>query len=312
MKELSGNTVLVTGATGFIGQNLIERLKTIPDIHLILLSRKLIEQSTQNIVWVKSSLDKLTRSFWQSKDIDTIDYIFHLGAFTPKNHNEANDVESVYRDNLMGTRRLLESLPSSPKKFIFSSTLDVYQFSQEDTILDEYSPIRPSGLYGASKFFCEQLIQNMATEKNFNYAILRYGHIFGPGEEAYSKLIPQIIKNSLAGKPPVIYGDGTIERDFLFIDDVIEATLRAAIVNKSNIEPLNIVSGSSITVNDIVNKIIKITQINQKIHYVYQKRGGYSIKFNNQKMIEELGRWKFVSINDGLIKEIEYFMKLNK
>lgn len=312
MNRLSGKTILVTGATGFIGQHLIQRLLGIPDIRLIVVSRKPNAQISGKILWITSPLDQLTPAIWQAKGIDKIELVFHLGAFVPKKKaDEVNRMTEIYRDNLLGTRAMLESFPSPIERIIFSSTFEVYATPlANNRDLDEFSVVEPSGLYGASKLFCESLIRAYAREHGSGYAILRYGHIFGPGEEAYHKLIPQTIRQLLQGKSPTLYGNGSAERDFLYIDDVIEATLRAAVDDKLEIGPLNIVRGVSKPIKDIVNLLIKITEFSGKIEFMLDKPVGYSLNFDNSKMRETLGSWPLVSLEEGLRREVEWFRRV--
>jgi UDP-glucose 4-epimerase len=109
-----------------------------------------------------------------------------------------------------------------------------------------------------------------------HYAILRYGHIFGPGEEAYEKLIPRTIRQLMQGEPPVLYGDGSAERDFLYMDDAVEATLQAAIFNVRELDPVNIVRGESSPVFKIVEMLTAITKFQGNIRYMTDKLGGTS------------------------------------
>src|SRR3546814_5345856 len=96
---------------------------------------------------------------------------------------------------------LLESLPSRPATFVIFSTIDVYA-PVDSGCLTEASPVDPPSLYGASKFFCEKLVAAYAMDHGYDHAILRIGHTYGPGEDAYEKLIPQAIRALLEGKAP--------------------------------------------------------------------------------------------------------------
>lgn len=310
MNRLSGKNILITGATGFIGKHLVRRLLEIPEVQLILISRKLHTHPCERVKWIQTSLDQLTLSTWQTAGVEKIDFVFHLGAFIPKNFDDANNIESICRDNLWGTRRLLESLHSPPAKVVFSSTIDVYNRLPEGHILSEVSSINPSDLYGASKIFCEQLIKNYARIHNIGYAILRYGHIYGPGEEAYTKLIPQTIRVLLREESPVIYGDGSALRDFLNVEDVVEATLRSAVLDQKEIGPINIVSGKSKSIQDVVNLLVQITEFPGEIRFMPEKSAGYSLRFDNCKMREVLGAWGFVPLEEGLKREVDYFRSL--
>ncbi|PYS46234.1 MAG: hypothetical protein DMF68_19745 [Acidobacteria bacterium] len=308
---LSGRTVLVTGGTGFIGTHLVRRLLKDSTIRLVLLYRSAAAEKYEGVTHITASLDRLSPETWLGEGIDRIDFLFHLAAFTPKTREQGDLVEEVYRDNLLGTRSLLESLPAPPMRIIFSSTLDVYDALTGDSVLTESSPLRPSNLYAASKLFCEQLVRSYARLHNCGYSILRYGHIFGPGEEVYGKLIPQTIKQILSGKSPVIYGDGSAERDLLYVTDAVEATLRAATSVAPELGPLNIVRGESTSIRRIVEILMAALNHSGRIQYVNNDAPGTSFRFDNGLMRRELGEWNLVPLEEGLKEESLYFQGLN-
>lgn len=311
MKSLTGKTILVTGATGFIGTHLVNRLRRdMEDIHFVLLARKTIPKSQAGEMWVYSLLNHLSSDVWRDAGVGKIDVIFHLGAFTPKTAADADRVDEVYDGNLLGTRFLLESLPSLPERIIFASTLDVYAPKMDGNPLDEDSRLGPISLYGASKLFCEQLIRVYAKRYGCGYAILRYGHIYGPGEEAYKKLIPEMIRRLLLGEKLVLYGDGSTERDFLYVTDAVEATLRAALSERTELGPVNVVRGESTSIRSIAESLIRITGFQEKIKYLKDKPSGYSLRFDNRLMHKILGEWNFVSLEEGLKYEVDYFRSL--
>jgi nucleoside-diphosphate-sugar epimerase len=303
MSSLEGKVALVTGTTGFIGAHLVERLKRVAGLRVVTLSR-----STGDVV---ASLDTLTAETWRKAGVDRLDVIFHLGAFTPKSGDTANQIEEIYRDNLEGTRRLLDSLhslPSKPERIVFASTLDVYAPPAPAAVLSESSPIAPVSLYGSSKLFCEHLVRVWGEKNGAKTIVLRYGHIFGPGEAAYKKLIPLTINTLLNNESPAIYGAGFAERDFLYVEDVAEATLRAAMLDTTE-SPVNIVRGSSVTIGALVEMLVRLTGYSGEVRRVPMNRPETSLRFDNQRMVQVLGGWDFMSLEEGLRREIEAVRK---
>lgn len=311
MNAFTGKTALVTGATGFIGGHLVSRLRSESGIRLVLLSRRPPQKAAAGATWVTASLDGLTAETWRAAGVDHVHLVFHLGAFTPKTAGAADQVAEVYRDNLLGTRALLESLPGSPERIVFSSTLDVYAPPEEGAVLNEDSPVGPISLYGTSKLFCEQLIRVYARSHRCGYAILRYGHIFGPGEEDYGKLIPQTIRQLLRGEAPIVYGDGRVERDFLHVADAVEATLRAACSEVRELEPVNVIRGVSCPIREVIEILIRITGFPGEIRFLSERSGGRSLCFDNRRMRLLLGEWPLVSLEDGLREEVAHFRRLS-
>ena len=307
---LAGKTVLVTGATGFIGAHLLSRLRTIPGARVFCLSRKPPHERQFGEVWIQGSLETLSPQTWESANIDRFDTVFHLGAFIPKSHATANRIDDVFRDNLCATRALLESFVTPPDKVVFASTMDIYALPAGTEKMTEASPIAPATLYGASKFFCEKLVTSWAGEHKSRAAILRYGHIFGPGEDAYQKLIPQTIRQLLRGESPVLYGDGSAARDFLYVADAVEATLRAAIA-ETDFPPVNVARGESEPIRATVERLMRITEFKGDIRFLADKPSGYSLQFDNTHLTGALGAWPLVSLNEGLAQEVEYFRRLS-
>ena len=308
MNKLEGKVILVTGAGGFIGSHLVERLSKFAGVKLFLHERQARQSTHPDVVWLQGELGLLTPEYWRSQNISHLDYVFHLGAFTPKTPAEANRIDQVVDDNIMGTRALLRSLPSRLEKLVFSSTLDVYAQPENDEVLTESSLVAPSALYGASKLFCESLISAWAKESVCDYAILRYGHIYGPGEEQYGKLIPVVIRKLLVNQPPVIHGDGSALRDYIYVGDAVEATIRAALV-EGNVGPLNIVCGKSLTLKEIVHLLIRLTGSDKEIELLLDKPNGISLRFDNGLMTKLLGNWSMTSLEEGLTAEVDAFRR---
>lgn len=309
MNQLEHKVILVTGANGFIGAHLVARLSKITGVKLLLLSRQDRQSTQQDVVWLKGELGQLTSEYWRAHKISHIDYVFHLGAFIPKTAADINRINQAIDDNILGTRALLESLPEKIEKLIFSSTVDVYEQLESGNILTESTKVVPSSLYGASKLFCESLISAWAKECGCDYAILRYGHIYGPGEEQYGKLIPAVIRNLLANQAPVVHGDGSAMRDYLYVGDAVEATIRASLV-EGNIDVINIVRGESVTLKEIVQLLIHMVGGNKGINFLPDKPNGNSLRFDNGLMTKLLGDWPMTSLEEGLAAEVDAFRRL--
>lgn len=309
MNQLENKIILVTGANGFIGLHLVARLSKIVGVTLLLLSRQEQKSTQKNMVWLKGDLAQLSSEYWQSHNINHIDYVFHLGAFTPKISAKANQINEIVDDNILGTRTLLQSLPNKPNKLVFSSTLDVYGLPENGEVLTERSKIAPNNLYGASKLFCESLLSVWAKDCDCDYAILRYGHIYGSGEEQYGKLIPVVIRNLLNNENPIVYGDGSALRDYLYVGDAVEATIRSALI-KDNIEAVNIVRGKSVTLKEVVQLLISLVGNDSQINFVCDKPNGSSLRFDNSLMTKLLGNWSMTSLEEGLAVEVEAFRRI--
>lgn len=309
LDAFQGKTILVTGATGFIGSHLTDRLKQVRDVRLVLLTRQTNPAKLDSTTWVQSDCQSLSPKTWSSRGITRFDYVFHLAAETPKVAAVPGTTDS-YNTNLTGTVALLESLPEPPKRFVFASTLDVYAPVTSNESINEASPIGPKGPYGISKVACEEAVANYSQSHGLDCVTLRYGHIYGPGEGAYLKLIPQAIRQFLQGQSPDVYGDGSAERDYLYVADLVEASLRAAICDPTS-RPINLVRGQSVPIRSIVETLAKLTNFAGTIRYLADKPSGNSLRFDNQRMRELLGEWTATPLEIGLQREVEYFRTLS-
>jgi nucleoside-diphosphate-sugar epimerase len=304
--SLRNATVVVTGGGGFIGSHLLRRLHDVPGINLVLVSRRPGRLPlAPHVTAVQADCRDLSAQTWESAGVTRVDYVFHLAAEIPKVAGAA----APGGGNVEATEALLASLPSAPRRFVLASSVDVYAPAAGDEPLSESSPLGGSP-YGESKVLCERAVLRAAGAGGFSPAILRYGHIYGPGEEAFKKAIPETIRQILRGRAPVVYGDGGAERDFLYVEDVVEATLRAAVAEGLPAEPVNVVRGRSWPIREVVELLVRLTGFPGGIQYLTDRPAGRSLRFCNRRMRALLGDWPLVPLEEGLAREVDYFRGL--
>ncbi|WP_333804617.1 NAD-dependent epimerase/dehydratase family protein [Sulfurospirillum sp.] len=289
-------TLLITGATGFIGKHLLECLeKNYADKYdIVLLS------STSHDVF-KTVLHNdytFTKDDFHQIGIIHINIVLHIGAFIPKSGPEANNIKES-NSNISNTKYLLDHLPNIPSKFIFLSTIDVY--GAMDTIIDEYKQPTPLTMYGWSKLYCEKMIESWALDNKVVIQLLRVGHIYGKGEEAYKKVIPVNLQRIKNGENPQIFGSGKEKRSFLHVDDVCNLIIKSLDLERYE-GVINLCSNKSYTIKEIIELLLKITNSNLKIEYKQSHLQGIDYVFDTSKMNQLLG-YEQVSIEDGLKDE---------
>ncbi len=284
-------TVLVTGAAGFIGRPLVSRLREASEVRVLALERSNV------------ALQALDRDYWRKLGVDAIDAIFHIGAYIPKDVASADLVKPIVESNVDGIAALLASLPNTPRHLLFVSSVDVYKRVSRRTI-DETSEVGPATLYGASKVFGEELIRSYARSTGCSYSVLRLGHIFGPGEEVFRRVIPNLIRAMLRGDQPQLSGDGATERDYLYVDDAVSAIVAASMLPEK-IDPINIVRGESISILNVAKHVAELT--GYKGAFCFSGNNGDSLRFDNGAMKRTLGIHSFVPFADGLAREIAHF-----
>jgi nucleoside-diphosphate-sugar epimerase len=301
---LTGRPVLVTGANGFIGRHLVKRL--VADgatVHA--LTRRPAPDSPATIHTIAVPLEDLTPEHWTRHGIGAFDTVFHLGGFIPRARQDADDIDANFASNLLGTKALLQSLSAPPRRLVFVSTVDVYAPMQPDSRLSESSPVDASNMYAGSKMCGERMAIAWGLQSGVEVAVLRYGHVYGPGEGAFHKLIPHTIRTLLDGRNPAVYGDGSAERDCIYVADAVEATIRCATREQVPPGPVNIVSGVSFTIAEIVRRVVNAAGSTAAIERRPSTSADRSFRFDNSAMRTHFGTWEMTTLDEGLRAEID-------
>jgi UDP-glucose 4-epimerase len=242
--------MIVTGATGFIGSYLLGAGRAIYGQDVTSFSSKPIMGS--HIVYRDAN------DFGLKQDalslVEGAEVLIHAGAFTPKSGVDANQVEGC-NANIKFTENLLALPWTNLKKVVFLSTLDVY--ASVDGPISEATPTAPDSLYGLSKLYCERMVALYAAKHSLANQVLRIGHVYGPGEEKYAKVIPRTIQAILSGKDVELWNEGAELRSFIYIDDVVAAIFNAVELDE---QPgvINVVSGNAISIRDLIAKLINV------------------------------------------------------
>lgn len=188
------------------------------------------------------------------KTLETVEVVIHLGGYTPKQRGDENNIAGC-TSNIAFTTQLFDLPMKMLKKVIYISTLDVYP--QADYISEALMP-DPISLYGWSKLYCEHLATVFAKQKSLIHHVLRIGHVYGPGEEKYSKVLPNAIRNIIQNKPLELWGDGSDLRSFIHIDDVITAIIKSVSLNME-VGVINVVGNQPISIKTLLETLITIS-----------------------------------------------------
>ncbi|WP_316838258.1 NAD-dependent epimerase/dehydratase family protein [Pedobacter nutrimenti] len=295
--------ILITGASGFIGKHLLSSLIEFYG------SANIVALTSEPIVECRFLLHHnytFTKDYFVTSGFSSIRTIIHAGAFTPKNGIQANDSQNC-NSNIINTITLLNADLPSLERVIYLSTLDVYG---ETGIISEDSLIKPISLYGDSKLYCERMLTAWATEQNKICQLLRVGHVYGPGEEAYQKIIPVTIQKILNKEVLEIWGSGDDIRSFINVKDIVKAIFQAMILERS-IGPVNLVSSHQITIKSLVSKLIDISLQPSTIKFIPSDKERRDLVFDNTKMRKFL-LTEEVSLYEGLLEEFHYMKYKSK
>jgi UDP-glucose 4-epimerase len=250
---------LVTGASGFLGRALVKALLARGECVVAVGRRSSPFAPHPSLIW--KQIDLLDSAVPWREILSGVKTIYHLSWSTiPAEANMAPSGDA--QDNIVGSVRLIESLASqSPVRFIFASSGGaVYGPLVEERAAEDH-PLSPLSAYGVSKRAVECYLDYFAVSSAIRPVSLRIGNLFGPGQDTARLFgaITHFTRNALCGKPIVLFGDGSNVKDYVYIDDVVDALILAAQTDHTP-RILNIGSGVGHSLNDIIAAIEKFLQ----------------------------------------------------
>jgi len=303
--KLADRNILVTGGTGFVGSRVVEKLKKDKDTNLIVLSRTKYGKEAPNVEYILCDLSSENSLSAIKNRIQNVSYVLHMAAMMPKSSLK-DELEENVKQNLMVTLNLLKYLPLHIRGFVYSSSIDVYGEPIYNPV-DEKHSTNPLTYYGASKFATEKFLSIFLKNRGVPLTILRYSQVYGPGE-AEIKAVPVFINKIVKGESPIIFGDGSDIRDYVYVDDVANATVLALSKKLNGI--FNIGSGKGYSIKEVLDIIIRLS--GKKVEPIYKDRIKKS--FNSTLDItlakEKLGYLPSMCIEEGLKKELEFMENL--
>ena len=304
-------SLLITGAAGFIGSNLLQNLSTLYDSEIVIIDF-LTEVSDPTIVSELPNFYPVDIS--DRYVVDEIfnkhkpEYVFHLAAESHVDNSIQNCLPFI-NTNITGTVNLMNaSLESGVKKFMHISTDEVYgALGKEDLPFTEETPYDPQNPYSASKAASDHFVQAYVNTYNLPAVITNCSNNFGP-RQSNDKLIPKTICNLLQGRKVPVYGKGEQIRDWLYVQDHCEALVEVWKNGKVG-EKYNIGGGTELNNLTIVSKIIELMNKDQSNIEFVQDRPGHDFRYSIdcQKIERELGWKSRFDFNEALLETIKWY-----
>ena len=292
--------ILLTGVSGFVGTHLVSALiEKYGQNNVVALTSKPLA----NCRYLLHHNYQFGADYFVKNDCESIKTIIHAGAYTPKKGSEASDVK-LCNSNILNTEKLLCAHFPNLKKIIYLSTLDIYG---SDEIISENTPEMPVSLYGFSKLYTEKMIECWALQQHVDCQILRVGHVYGPGEELYMKIIPVTIAKILQNEPAQINGTGEELRAFIYIKDLVNAIVNAIDLTEK-LGVINLVSNQSISINDLVQLLLRLADSKKEVVRINETIQGRSLVFDNSKMKKYLLTSE-TALEEGLKEEFAYMKR---
>lgn len=239
--------------------------------------------------------------------LEGVDVVVHLAGFV-------DPAESVRRPlfthdvNVNGTLNVLDAcVQKGVGRFVFASSAGVYGDGNPLPLREEYD-LRPVSPYAASKVSCEYYCRTFCDCYGLSSVILRFFNVYGPGQgaNAYAGVITRFVRNRLRGEPLTIFGDGSQTRDFVNIEDVVEAIVRAVGFKSSKSEVFNVCTGKPMSINDLAHCVCKVLRNDLAVQYVEPRAGDIMHSYGDPAKAQNvLGFKVYVDFEEGLRRFVE-------
>jgi nucleoside-diphosphate-sugar epimerase len=306
------STYLVTGGAGFIGSHIAEEL--VKRDEKVIIFDNFSTGKKENIESFKDKVEIFNEDV-RSLDLlrkatKNIDFIIHEAALNsaPESFKDPLSFEDV---NVKGTLNvLLAAEDNNVKRIVFASSCAVYG-DQEKIPISESVNLNPLSPYGVSKVSVEYNLQALTRNLNLPFVVLRYFNVYGPRQllsGEYSAVIPKFISCMLSNKKPQIYGSGKQIRDFIYVKDVVEATLKSAADDRADGQTFNIGSGKSLSILDLVNKLNNVLDKNLEPEFKSPRENEIEKSVADVMKVSKLLNFSAdIDIEEGLKRTIGYF-----
>lgn len=300
--------VLVTGGAGFIGSHVVDRL--VLEGHEAVVVDNLVTGKRRNINRA-ARFYKMDIQSWRLERVfrnERPNVVMHLAA----QMDVRKSVEDPMFDaqvNVLGTLNVLQqAVKHGVRKVIFSSSGGAIYGEQETYPAPETHVLKPLSPYGLSKLCGEQYLSYFQRVSGLQAVSLRYANVYGPRQdpEGEAGVVAIFIQKMLNNEQAVINGNGRQTRDFVFVDDVVEANL--AMMGQETQGTFNVGTGVETSINDLFSILVQHTGANCKEVHGPAKKGEQARSvIDNTKMRHEVSWEPKADLSEGLKKTVEYF-----
>lgn len=313
MNRLVGSRVLVTGGAGFVGSAIVDQLLAAGAKEVRVIDN-MVRGSKENLAEALESghvnlmVDDIRDAAVVDRAVAGVDYIFHEAALritrcadAPR---EAVDVLIV------GLLNVLESaVRHKVKKLVAASSASVYG-DPSYLPMDENHPFNNRTLYGAGKIANEQMLRSYYEMFKLPYVAFRYFNVYGPRMDldgVYTEVLIRWLDAIDSGKPPKIFGDGTQSMDFIYVDDVARANLRA-LESDATDEVFNVGAGVQTNLNQLCGQLLQLTGSSLRPEHVEARKVANvrARRAATEKAEKLLGFRAQVDLKSGLLELIKW------
>lgn len=242
--------ILITGSTGLLGTNLVERLRNNNDV--VGISRR----SGFDLLNKEATAQFIQR--WQPE------VVYHCAANAAESRGQISPIDMTERNLNIFLNVLIPSINAKVKRFIYTSSVAVY--GEAEVPYSEDDICKPKDVYGVNKLACEQILKILSKVHNFEYTIFRPHNIYGPHQDMrnpYKNVVALFMRNIMEGNKITLYGEGKMRRAFSYVDDVVDVLVSALGETFKN-QTVNVGSQLEIDIITLLEKIEKIAGLKAK------------------------------------------------
>ncbi len=308
--EIASKIALVTGAAGFIGSHLVDRL--VSEGYRV---TGIDDLSSGRLINLPEGFDLRKMDIRDPEIQDVIaeirpDVVFHLAAQISVSVS-TREPQLDADVNIGGALNLLEgiqALKSDSIRLVYVTSGGTAYGEPAVIPADENTPVRPLSPYGASKLAVEAYLPVYQRMCGMSYAIIRLANIYGPRQDPHGEagVVAIFSKAMLAGHPLVVFGDGNDERDYVYVGDVVEAIVRAAEGTQPG--PFNIGTGIGTSTNRIFEVIAQHCEHDELAVHGEARPGDINrISLDSKRAADQLGWTPNVALEDGLKTTVDWF-----
>ncbi len=316
--ELKDKNILVTGGAGFIGSHLIDALIKESPARLMVIDNLFLgveknlenaKKNFPNLKFIKASAadEEIVRKIVEENNIQIA---FNLAVIPLPASLERPKFCSD--ENAAITLNLLELLREKKiETLVHFSSSEVYG-SLAEGILNEKNALDPHTPYAASKAACDHLVQSYAKTFGLDTLIVRPFNNYGPrqNDKSYAGVIPITVKRIMDNKKPIIFGDGKQTRDFIYVEDTANATIKLFKSRVARGKIVNLGSGKEISVNELINSISEIMGYKNGVSYEPPRIGDVRRHKADISLVRELIDFEpKTPFLEGMKKTLDYYKK---